>query len=176
MRHLATAMVPVVGFFIALVSTTVQTEDPEFLKGKVHEVVDGDTIVFCPKVESECKSAERYEVDLWGIDAPEVVPRKQFHAQKAKDYLEEVVDSQIIVLEIKERSEEGRNLAKVFVVGHEHSNLNVHLLMEGHAWSIVEEDSASAEYDLAEEYAKERGIGLWREVEPTAPWIWRDSQ
>ena len=163
------------GFFIALVSTAVQSEEPDFLKGTVHEVIDGDTIVFCPKIETECKLAERYEVDLWGIDAPEVVPRKQFHAQKAKEYLEKVVDSSIVVLEIKEKNEEGRTFAKVFVVGHEHSNLNVHLLMEGHAWSTVEEDSAAAEYTLAEEYAKERKIGLWREVEPTAPWNWRES-
>lgn len=164
-----------VGFLVAFVSPALQSEEPEFLKGTVHEVVDGDTIVFCPKTEGECKSAERYEVDLWGIDAPEVVPRKQFHAQKAKEYLEEVVDSQIVVLEVKVTNESGRKIVRVFVVGHEHSNLNVHLLMEGHAWSTVEEDSDASEFKLAEEFAKERKIGLWREVEPTAPWIWRES-
>ena len=165
------------GFLIAIahVPLVAQSEELDFLKGTVHEVIDGDTIVFCPKVEGDCKSAERYEVDLWGIDAPEVVPRKQFHAQKSKEYLEKVVDSSIVVLEVKETNESGRKFAKVFVVGHEHSNLNVHLLMEGHAWSIVTEDSAAAEYELAEEYARERKIGLWREVEPTAPWIWRET-
>lgn len=156
-------------------SLVVQSQEPEFLKGTVHEVVDGDTIDFCPKIEGECKSAERYEVDLWGIDAPEMVPRKQFHAQKAKDYLEKIVDSQVVVLEVKETNESGRKIARVFVVGHEHSNLNVHLLMEGHAWSTVEEDSDASEFKLAEEFARERKIGLWREVEPTAPWIWRES-
>lgn len=164
-----------VGFLVAVTSQAVQSEEPEFLKGTVHEVVDGDTIVFCPKIEGECKLSERYKVDLWGIDAPEVVPRKQFHAQKAKEYLEQVVDSSIVVLEVKEKNEEGQIFAKVFVVGHEHSNLNVHLLMEGHAWSIVEEDSAAAEYELAEAYARERKIGLWREIEPIAPWTWRES-
>ena len=47
--------------------------------------------------------------------------------------------------------------------------------MEGHAWSIVSEESAAAEYELAEEYARKRKVGLWREVEPTVPWIWRES-
>ncbi|MCY3883409.1 MAG: thermonuclease family protein [Gammaproteobacteria bacterium] len=164
------------GILCMLVTFAAHTEEEDFLKGTVHEVVDGDTIVFCPKIEGECKSAERYEVDLWGIDAPEVVPRKQFHAEKAKEYLESVVDSRVIVLEVKETTKEGKKLAKIFVVGHDPSNLNVHLLMEGHAWSIVEEDSDAAEFDLAEEYAKDRKLGLWRELEPTAPWDWRDTE
>ena len=76
-------------------------------------------------------------------------------------------------MEVKETEDSGKKIAKLFVVGAEPSNLNVHLLMEGHAWSTAKNDMDALEYDLAEDYAKERKLGLWREIEPVAPWDWR---
>lgn len=158
---------------IALLATCLLSEEPELINGRIAEVRDGDTISFCPKIDEECKSSEQFEVDLWGIDAPEMQPLKQFHAEKAKGYLESVVKSKVVILEVKETEDSGKKIAKLFVVGADPSNLNVHLLMEGHAWSTAKGDLDALEYDLAQDYAKERKLGLWREVEPVAPWDWR---
>ena len=158
---------------VTLFATCLLSEEPELINGRVAEVRDGDTISFCPKIDEECKSSEQFEVDLWGIDAPEMQPLKQFHAEKAKDYLESVVNSKVVILEVKETEDSGKKIAKLFVVGADPSNLNVHLLMEGHAWSTAKGDLDALEYDLAQDYAKERKLGLWREVEPVAPWDWR---
>ena len=158
---------------IALAAPCLHSEEPELINGRVAEIRDGDTVSFCPKIDEECKSSERFEVDLWGIDAPEMQPLKQFHAQKAKDYLASVVESKVVILEVKGTEDSGKRIAKVFVVGEDPSNLNVHLLMEGHAWSTAKNDMDALEYDLAEDYAKERKLGLWREIEPVAPWDWR---
>ncbi|MCY4142185.1 MAG: thermonuclease family protein [Gammaproteobacteria bacterium] len=158
---------------VTLFATCLLSEEPELINGRVAEVRDGDTISFCPKIDEECKSSEQFEVDLWGIDAPEMQPLKQFHAEKAKDYLESVVKSKVVILEVKETEDSGKKIAKLFVVGADPSNLNVHLLMEGHAWSTAKGDLDALEYDLAQDYAKERKLGLWREVEPVAPWDWR---
>lgn len=156
-----------------LFGLSLQSDEPELITGTVAEVRDGDTISFCPKIDEECKSKERFEVDLWGIDAPEMTPKKQFHAEKAKDYLSSVAQSKVAILEVMETEDSGKRIAKLFVVGTDHSNLNVHLLMEGHAWSTAKDDMDALEYDLAQDYAKDRQLGLWREVEPVAPWDWR---
>lgn len=156
-----------------LFGLSLQSEEPELVKGTIAEIRDGDTISFCPKIDEECKSKERFEVDLWGIDAPEMTPQKQFHAEKAKDYLSSVAKSKVAILEVMETEDSGKKIAKLFVVGTDHSNLNVHLLMEGHAWSTAKDDMDALEYDLAQDYAKDRQLGLWREVEPVAPWVWR---
>ncbi len=160
---------------LATSSAIGQEEEPEILKGKAVEVDDGDTFTLCPKIEEDCSLSERLTIDLWGIDAPEIRPRKQFYAQKAKDYLTDILDSQTLVVEVMDTDDEGRKSAKIYIVNHENSNLNVHLVIEGYAWSTRKEDPDAKEYELAEKFARERGIGLWREIEPIPPWIWRQT-
>lgn len=147
----------------------------ELKTGVVKRVVDGDTIQYCPKLEESCTIAELIEVDLWGLDAPEITPIIQFHGLQAKEYLEETVLNETVVLEVMDTVDE-KKFVKVLIVNHPHSNLNPHLLMEGKAWATVDEESNAEEYELAEEHARERHLGLWREVEPVAPWIWRARQ
>ena len=157
-------------------ATDEDESEVEFLKGTIPGVIDGDTVWFCPKVEEECQLSERTKVDLWGIDAPETSIPKQFHGEKAKEYLAKIVDSQTVILEVMDEDDSGRNLVKIYLVGHEQSNLNLHLLFKGNAWSTVGEDSEAPEYELAEKYARERNLGLWRDVEPIPPWKWREQE
>lgn len=148
----------------------------ELLVGKVTTVLDGDTLQFCPKVDDECTDDEVIEVDLWGVDAPELEEKSQFHAKEAKQYLAAQVSDETVILEVVARDETKRQFVKVFIVNHPNSNLNLHLLLEGKGWAIISEESDSKEYELAEEFAREQRKGLWREVEPIEPWIWREQQ
>lgn len=156
-----------------------ETDDESEIKllvGKVTTVFDGDTLQFCPKVDEECTDDDLIEVDLWGVDAPELDLKKQFHAEEAKQYLESQVSDETVVLEVVSKDETNLQFVKVFIVNHPHSNLNLHLLLEGKGWANVPEESDSKEYELAEEFARDQRKGLWREVEPIEPWVWREQQ
>ena len=153
-----------------------EENDVKLISGKVTRVIDGDTIQFCPKVDKDCADNEIIMVDLWGVDAPELGSKKQFHAEEARTYLEKLVSDETVILDVV--SENGTNLqfVKVFIVNHPQSNLNLHLLMEGKGWSTVPDESDTQEYTLAEEFARNQRKGLWREIDPIEPWIWRDQE
>lgn len=164
------------GHYVEAETETNDEVDVELLVGKVTTVIDGDTMQFCPKVNVKCTSDEIIEVDLWGVDAPELDLKKQFHAEEAKEYLDSQVSDETVILEVVSKDETNRKFVKVFIVNHPQSNLNVHLLLEGKGWANVPEDADSKEYELAEEFARDQRMGLWREVEPIEPWIWRKQQ
>ena len=143
--------------------------------GTVTQIVDGDTFKYCPTEDAPCTEEEWLEVDLWGVDAPEMSPKEQFYSKKASQYLVDELLKQTVVLEQMKTNDEGKPMVKVLIVNHPNSNFNVHLLMEGHGWSTTTEEDDVADvvaYSEAEKFAQERKLGLWREIEPVAPWEW----
>lgn len=82
---------------------------------------------------------------------------------------------QTVILEQMKVDDNGKAFVKVLIVNHPNSNFNVHLLLEGHGWATTTEDDDPADliaYSEAEKFARERKLGLWREIEPIAPWEW----
>lgn len=143
--------------------------------GTVTHIVDGDTFKYCPTDDEPCNEEDWVEVDLWGVDAPELTPEEQFFSKKASQYLVDELLKQTVVLEQMKTDGTGKPMVKVLIVNHPNSNFNVHLLMEGHGWSTTSEEDDVADivaYREAEKFAKERKLGLWREIEPIAPWDW----
>lgn len=165
-----------VGIVLPDDETTVNTEsDLIVTSGTVTNIVDGDTFEYCPTDDEPCSEEDWVEVDLWGVDAPELTPEEQFFSKKASQYLVDELLKQTVVLEQMKTDDAGKPMVKVLIVNHPNSNFNVHLLMEGHGWSTTtqEDDVAdSVAYGEAEKFAKERKLGLWREIEPVAPWDW----
>ena len=156
--------------------TTTETEsDLNVTSGEVTQIVDGDTFKYCPTEDDPCTDEQWVEVDLWGVDAPELTPEEQFYAKKASQYLVDELLGQTVVLEEISAKDGGKPMVKVLIVNHPNSNFNVHLLMEGHGWSTTTEEDDAADvvaYREAEKYARTRKFGLWREIEPVAPWEW----
>ena len=156
--------------------TTDETDSAvEVTSGTVTEIIDGDTFKYCPTKDEPCSEEEWVEVDLWGVDAPELTPEEQFFSKKASQYLLDELLKETVVLEQMNTDDAGRPMVKVLIVNHPNSNFNIHLLMEGYGWSTVNDDDDVADvvsYREAEKFARKRKLGLWRELEPVAPWVW----
>lgn len=169
-------------FMLGLGTTAISDENTEetesdliITSGKVTQIVDGDTFKYCPTDEEPCSAEDWLEVDLWGVDAPELAPEEQFFSKKASQYLVDELLHETVILEQMKTDDGGRPMVKVLIVNHPNSNFNVHLLLEGHGWSTTTDDDDVADvvaYREAEKFAKERKLGLWREIEPVAPWEW----
>ena len=147
--------------------------------GKVTEIIDGDTFKYCPTENEPCTEDQWVEVDLWGVDAPELAPKEQFFAKKASQYLVDELLRQTVILEQISVDDDGKPKVKVLIVNHPDSNFNVHLLIKGHGWSTVTDDDDATDvvaYREAQEFASERKLGLWREIEPVTPWDWLQQQ
>ena len=156
--------------------TTEETESEIVVaSGVVTEIIDGDTFKYCPTKDEPCSEDEWVEVDLWGVDAPELTPEEQFFLKKASQYLLDELLKETVVLEQMSKDDAGKQMVKVLIVNHPNSNFNVHLLMEGYGWSTVTDENDVTDvvsYREAEKFAQKRKLGLWREIEPVAPWDW----
>ncbi len=155
-----------------------ETSENTFIIGVITKVIDGDTLQYCPNLEENCEDTELVEIDLWGMDAPELEPEPQFHAIRAQTHVEETLLDETVVIELMgTQSEVNENeFAKIYTLENQGEAVNLQLLMDGIAWSTVEDEDEKKAYALAEEFARERFIGLWREIEPIAPWLWLEQQ
>jgi len=135
----------------------------EELSGKVIAVIDGNTI------EVITRENETYKILLHGIDCPEL---EQDFGDKAKKYLEKLLLNKSISVTIQGKDRLGNRLGVIIVEGTEDPRYE--LLKEGLAWTS--EKNPIADLELIKEKAREKGKGLWKEGNPTAPWIFRRQQ
>ncbi|HEY5824678.1 MAG TPA: thermonuclease family protein [Cyclobacteriaceae bacterium] len=135
----------------------------EELAGKVITVIDGNTI------EVTTAADETYKIMLHGIDCPEL---EQEYGDKAKKYLEKLLLNKSVSLKIQGKDRLGNRLGVISVEGIEDPRYE--LLKEGLAWTS--EKNPIADLEEIKEKAREKGKGLWKEENPTAPWIFRRQQ
>ena len=121
-------------------------------------VIDGDTIVVA-------RGTERVEVDLEGIDCPEL---GQAYWEEAKRFTASKVCRQIVKVTEKDNSGSQAN-GRVAIFGRD---LSLSLVEEGLAWHNhrTKQDPALAK---AEHEARQSQKGLWSDKNPIAPWVWR---
>lgn len=136
------------------------------LEGVVVRVSDGDTLRV-RVVEKEIT------LRVYGIDAPE---KKQEGGPAAKEFLEELLTTQRVTLEVLDTDKYGRSVAIVRLA--DGATVQSKLLAGGHAWVYPQycrrvECSAWKEQEYA---AKVPGLGLWAEANPTPPWQWRKDR
>ena len=119
----------------------------ETVEGKVTRVLDGDSILF-----TDSKS-EEFEVQLEGIDAPEL---KQEFGKESTEGLSKLLKDKSIRMTWKSRDNFERPLAQVYV-GDKHINLE--MIKLGLAWHFKKynQDEVLAK---AETEAKEAKLGL----------------
>jgi endonuclease YncB( thermonuclease family) len=127
--------------------------------GRVVAVTDGDTITIRD-------GTREYVVRLRGIDAPET---RQPFGEESKGALAKKVFGKAIVAEWRGKDKYGRLVAAVFVDGR---CLNREMVAEGWAWHYTKYDSDRQLSD-AEQAARGRRLGLWRQSNPVPPWEFR---
>lgn len=131
--------------------------------GKVVTVIDGNT------VEITTPENETYKILLHGIDCPEL---EQEYGDKAKKYLEKLLLNKSVSVRIQGKDRLGNRLGIIVIEG---TNDPRHeLLKEGLAWTA--ERNPIEELETIKEQAREKGKGLWKDENPTAPWIFRRQQ
>jgi micrococcal nuclease len=126
---------------------------------RVIEVIDGDTLAL---------SCEAYNglVGLDGIDAPEM---EQSFGLEAKEYLQQIVGGQeLILLKFTNSTKKG-----VLIMPSGRS-VGTCLVEYGLAWATDRKDSLKNHYIRYEKAARDVQEGLWSQDENQAPWDYRE--
>ena len=135
----------------------------EEVTGRVVSVIDGNTI------EVATPDNETYKIIFHGIDCPEI---DQEFGEKAKRVLEKLILEKNVSVQFQGKDRWGNRLAIVLIDGE--IDPRVELLEQGLAWTS--ERNPIVELEAVREKAKEKGKGLWKEENPTPPWIFRRQQ
>lgn len=142
----------------------------------VERVVDGDTINAIDRQNTKLK------IRLYGIDAPETEKRNrksgliskqgQPHGEEATAALNAKVRNAVITVDIMD-VDRYKRMVGVIKIGNR--NINREIVQEGHAWAYKSYLSAPyrSEFIGAEEQARSKGLGLWKETNPEPPWEFR---
>ena len=133
------------------------------LNGKVTSVIDGNTF------EMIADDNELYKIMLFGIDCPEL---GQEFGEKAKKSLEKMILDKKVNVNIQGKDRWGNRLGIVLIEGTIDPRYD--LLEAGLAWTA--ERDPIQELEVIMEKAREKGKGLWKEQDPTPPWIYRRQQ
>ncbi len=148
---------------LALVPLRVSATDDTTTKGKVMSVIDGNT------VEILTSENEMVTVVLAEIDCPELT---QQYGDKAKAYLERLVLKKEVTVEFRGKDRKGTNLGIVLIKGK--TDVRIQLLQQGLAWTA--ERNPNPDLEIHKNSAAESGKGLWKDDNPTPPWIYRREQ
>jgi endonuclease YncB( thermonuclease family) len=132
------------------------------ITGRVVAVIDGNTL------EVVTAGNEVYKIVLEGIDCPEI---GQEFGEEAKLHAQELMLEKEITVQLQGKDRKGNHIAIVFVGD---SDPRIDLLNRGLAWTS-EKGAMIGLADL-EGRARKRGMGLWKQENPTPPWIYRRQQ
>jgi micrococcal nuclease len=137
------------------------------LHGVVIVVIDGDTVLFKP---DHYRSASRsfLKIRLADIDAPE---KNQPYGHAATHALTALVLNQRVEVDTVATDVYGRTIARIRMGV---MQVNTELVRRGFAWASTRSWRNSALKD-AQDDARAAHRGLWEEVAPTPPWVWRRS-
>jgi endonuclease YncB( thermonuclease family) len=144
------------------ICTTAQAIGQTELSGKVVNVIDGNT------VEVSGSDNQIQKLVFAGIDSPEL---GQEYGDKAKKFLEKLLLDKDVKFSVTGKDRWGNHLA---VIMKGNVDPRVELLEEGLAWTA--EKNPNPELEALRMNALEKAKGLWKEENPTPPWIYRRQQ
>jgi endonuclease YncB( thermonuclease family) len=139
--------------------------------GVVRAVYDGDTVLLATREDS------RLKVRLYGIDAPETAkpgePGQPFGAVAKRTLMYKIMGRQVSA-EIVDIDQYRRAVAVLRYGGRD---INREMVVEGMAWAYRQylHGAYASEYIDAEERARARHRGLWRDNNPMPPWEFRQA-
>ena len=132
------------------------------LHGQVIDVLDGDTV----KLRSDWHI---YKIRLAGIDAPE---KQQAYGVQSKIYLDHLIADKDVSIKVLSCDQYGRYVGKIYLNG---KDINGEMIRSGYAWHYNHFDSNPVYAGFMLD-AQRSNRGLWQEVHPTPPWIFRKGK
>ena len=164
-------------FWATLIALAAWSASAETITGRVVGVADGDTVTVLDADRTQ------HKIRVAGINAPE---KNQAFGQRSKASMSDLVFGKDVVVKSNKRDRYGRLVGKVLVavpycaVSTCPKTLDAGLaqITAGMAWwyrQYAREQSAedASTYEVAEQAARDRRVGLWRDAHPVAPWDWR---
>jgi micrococcal nuclease len=141
----------------------------QIIEGVVRAVYDGDTVLLATRNEN------RLKMRLYGVDAPETA-KPDTPGQPSADVSRRTLMFKImgrpVQAEIMDRDQYHR---AVGVIRYKGRDINREMVAEGMAWAYRHylQGTYASEYIDAEEKARARHKGLWRDNNPLPPWEFR---
>ncbi len=138
----------------------------EQFTGIVVGISDGDTITLLDQ------NKQQHKIRLGGIDAPE---KAQPFGQKSKSNLSAMVFNREVQAECGKTDKYHREICKILVNG---VDANLEQVKAGMAWWYKQYAKEQLpkdreDYEVAEFNAKAQRLGLWSDMNPMPPWLWR---
>jgi micrococcal nuclease len=128
----------------------------------VENVHDGDTITV-----SYPTSKKKFNVRLWGIDAPEA---NQSFGPQSKEFLVNLIKGKFVKIIFLGTDQYGRKIGKVFI---DDKYVNFESVKNGMSWWYDNYAIEDTDLKIEETNARNTRIGLWGEDSPKPPWKWR---
>ena len=141
------------------------------VEGMVRAVYDGDTVLLNTRGES------RLKVRLYGIDAPETrkpdMPGQPYGDISRRTLMFKIMGRRVTA-EIVEIDQYKRAVAVIIYQGRD---INREMVAEGMAWAYRQylQGAYASEYIGAENLARSRRAGIWRDYNPRPPWEFRNE-
>ena len=133
---------------------------------RVVEVENGDIITVEP-----VDSGKYIEIRLYGIDCPK---ENQPYGSIAKNYITYLTLDKIVKIEEKDKDQYGRTVA-IVTLGN--GNVLQELLLEdGFAWVYPSYCKDCKSWMVLQAEAMTAKAGLWQDLDPTPPWMWRKKR
>lgn len=131
------------------------------ITGKVIRIADGDSFTILTADKKEIR------IRLYGVDCPE---HGQPYSKVAKEFTGKMLSEGQVIITQKDIDRYDRIVGIVIIS--DSINLNERLLRAGLAWHYKYFDKNPV-WDGLEKVARESKKGLWNDVAPIAPWLWR---
>ncbi|HTE29517.1 MAG TPA: thermonuclease family protein [Chryseolinea sp.] len=133
------------------------------MKGKVVAVLDGNTL------QVLANDGKTYNLMLAGIDCPEL---KQAYGEDAKICLEKLALGKQVTVKVTGKDKLGNALAEILIDGKK--DPRIQLLKDGLAWTTEKNPDSELEAHRVASQMKKKG--LWKDENPTPPWVYRREQ
>jgi len=135
----------------------------------VVNVHDGDTITVLDSTDTQ------HKIRLAGIDAPEL---GQGYGRVSRDNLARLIAGKTVSVDWKKYDKYGRIVGKVLLGG---KDQNIEQIRAGLAWHYKKYQGEQSPEDRktyaeAENSARAKRAGLWKEPNAIPPWEWRHQK
>lgn len=165
MNKVISVVIGVIVFGLLLITLKAHAVAPFVIEGVVYAVHDGDTVYI------KGEDGKKISIRLDQIDAPELAMP---YGKQSRDELVKLVLNKQVLITASGYDKYKRAIGTIYLVRdfNQKIEINLEMVASGNAWFYTKYGRDTL-YIMAEKVAKDNKLGLWRTINPQAPWIYR---